>query len=83
MSYYVYIIESLSNGSFYIGSSDNVERRVRRHNSGYSRYTKRHRPWKLVYTERHPSKTEALKRERFLKRQKNREFYLRLIKGGG
>ena len=37
------------------------------------------RPWHLVYVEEFENKTNALKRELFLKRQKNKEFYQRLI----
>jgi len=79
MQYYVYIIQSLADGSFYIGFTTNITERLREHNQGFSRYTSKKRPWKLVYSETFATKTEALKRERFLKSQRNREFYLRLI----
>jgi len=79
MSYFIYILESEVDGSFYIGYSSNHEKRLIDHNNGRSRFTSRKIPWKLVYTEVHPTKGEALKRERFLKRQRNRSFYKRLI----
>ena len=81
MSYTVYIIQSKLDGSFYIGYTDSMEYRLKRHNEGRSVYTSRKIPWKLVYVEKYSTKTEALKRERFLKKQRNREFYLRLISG--
>ena len=79
MAHYVYILISEIDDSFYIGYSQNPENRLVDHNSGRSRYTKWKIPWKLVYTESFKSKTEALIRERFLKKQKNREFYQKLI----
>ena len=79
MIYWVYILQSLKDKSFYIGYTGNLEARIKEHNEGYTRYTEHKRPWKLVYQELFYSKTDAIKRERFLKKQKNRDFYLRLI----
>ncbi len=75
----VYIIQSLKDDSFYIGYSANIEERINKHNNGNSRYTSKKTPWKLVYTEEFSSKSDAIRRERFLKKQKNRNFYLKLI----
>lgn len=79
--YYVYILQSLSDGSFYTGYTTDLERRLTEHNSGKSLYTSRKIPWQLVYTEEFISKTEALKREKFLKSQRNWLFYEQLILG--
>jgi putative endonuclease len=79
MAFYVYILQSELDSSFYIGYTNSLEHRLKRHNAGLSRYTSRKRPWKIVYTESFESKTEALKREKFLKKQKNSDFYKRLI----
>ncbi|WP_372949967.1 GIY-YIG nuclease family protein [Mariniphaga sp.] len=79
MKFTVYILESELDESFYIGYSSNLEQRMQYHNSGKSRYTSKKMPWKLVYSESFDSRTEALKREKFLKKQRNREFYKRLI----
>ncbi len=80
-SFLVYILRSTVDGSFYIGYSSDINRRLFEHNSGKTRYTKNKRPWELVYSEKFISKKDALKRERFLKSQKNRSFYEKLIKG--
>jgi putative endonuclease len=77
--YCVYILQSLYDGSYYIGFSTDVDRRLDEHNSGNSKYTRTKVPWKVVYTEEHESKMKALKREKFLKAQRNREFYQRLV----
>jgi putative endonuclease len=78
MNYYTYIIKSDKDGSFYIGSTSNIERRLLEHNNGHSPYTSKKIPWKLIYLQEFKSKTEAIKREKFLKKQKNKEFYLKL-----
>ncbi len=65
--------------SYYIGYTSNIESRLIEHNSGLSRYTSKKIPWILVYSEICVSKGDAIKREQFLKRQKNRRFYERLI----
>ena len=77
--YYVYILQSEVDCSFYTGFTENLEKRVVQHNNGESAYTCRKIPWKLVYFEEINSKTEAIKRERFLKAQKNKIFYQSLI----
>jgi putative endonuclease len=79
MKYYVYIFQSESDDSYYIGYSQDPEKRLADHNDGRSRYTREKIPWKLVYTEEFFTKTEAIKRERFLKSQRNRAFYEKLI----
>ncbi len=77
--YTVYIIQSRKDNSYYIGYTEDIERRLSEHNCGLSRYTSKKLPWDLVYTEMYLTKTEALKRELFLKRQKNKVFYQRII----
>ena len=77
--YYVYIIQSQLDNSFYIGFSENVDARLREHNVGRTNYTSKKRRWILVYVEEYENKTDALRRELFLKRQKNKSFYQRLI----
>ena len=78
MNYFVYILRSLKEGSFYIGYTDNLDRRLEEHNLGKARYTKKKKPWEIFYFEIFRSKREALKREKFLKKQKNTSFYMKL-----
>jgi putative endonuclease len=77
--YYVYILQSLVDDSYYIGYTESIEKRLYEHNNGLSKYTSGKMPWSLVYSEAFDSKTVALKREKFLKKQKNSQFYQRLI----
>ena len=78
-SYFVYIIRSDKDQTFYIGYTTDISRRLEEHNQGKSNYTSHKIPWKLVYLETFYSKSDALKREKFLKNQKNIQFYEKLI----
>jgi putative endonuclease len=61
--YYVYILRC-EGGSFYTGSTNDVEKRFKDHLSGKgAKYTKSHKPEKLIYQENFKTKSQALKRE--------------------
>ncbi|MCF8247582.1 MAG: GIY-YIG nuclease family protein [Saprospiraceae bacterium] len=66
-------------GSFYVGYTQDLAQRLEKHNTAKKGYTATKQPWQLVYSEEFDSKTDAMKREKFLKAQKNRDFYLKLI----
>lgn len=68
MTYYVYMLEC-ADGTFYIGSTNNLEKRLIAHNNLKSgaHYTKIRRPVALKYSENFKSKSKALKREFILK----------------
>jgi putative endonuclease len=67
MPYYVYMI-LCDDGSFYTGYTRSVDSRMRLHIIGKgARYTRIHKPRKLVYTEEFGSRAEAMRRERRLK----------------
>jgi putative endonuclease len=72
--YFVYAIKSTVRNYIYIGISDNVERRLREHNSGHNRTTKPYKPFTLLLTESYPDRPEARKREKYLKSGVGREF---------
>jgi putative endonuclease len=80
MTYFVYIIESLKDGSYYIGSTQNLSERIERHNRGRSTYTKSKRPWELVYTEELPDRSSAMKREKEVKSKKSKEYIEHLLR---
>ena len=68
MPFYIYIIRSTRYGSFYKGFTTNPARRLQEHNEGLSGYTSAKIPWILVYLEIHDDKTNALKREKAIKK---------------
>ena len=74
MPHLVYILFSQSRDRYYIGSCADIEQRLIRHNAGATLSTKSGRPGKVAYSETHPTKTEALKRENYLKRLKSRVY---------
>jgi putative endonuclease len=80
MPYYIYILQSEKNGKYYIGSTNNLEDRLKRHNDGRSRYTKSGIPWELLYREEHVDRSSALKREKQIKRQKSKESIKALVR---
>lgn len=61
--YYVYILESIPSGRFYVGATQNIENRLRKHNAGHSHATKGFRPWRLLHVEEYPTRRDALMRE--------------------
>ena len=81
MPYYLYIIQSQTDESYYIGTSRDLTERIERHNQGRSKYTKSKRPWNLVYFEEHPDRSDAMKREYAIKRRKSKEYLAKLIEG--
>ena len=77
----VYALYSTKFDKIYIGQTDNLERRLFEHNNGLlSTYTKRYKPWQIIYTEEYQTRSEAFKREKQLKSQKGREFIWKIIK---
>ncbi|MCH8287264.1 GIY-YIG nuclease family protein [candidate division KSB1 bacterium] len=74
--YYTYVLKSLKNGSFYIGYTRHLQKRIRQHNAGKSSYTTKHRPYKLVHHEKFESKQGAVEKEKYLKSLKNIKGYL-------
>lgn len=51
----------------YIGITNNLERRLKEHNSGKSIFTRKYMPWKLVYNEELDDRLQARKREKYFK----------------
>jgi putative endonuclease len=80
LKFFVYILESELDGSFYIGQTSNLENRLKGHNDGRNRSTKAKRPWKIVYFEKVNTRSEAIKLEQKIKSWKKRELIKRYIK---
>ena len=65
--FYAYILKSLKDGGFYYGSTNDVQERLKNHNSGKVKYTNGHKPYVLHYSESFNTRKEAMARERFFK----------------
>jgi putative endonuclease len=65
--FYCYILEC-ADGTLYTGWTTDPQRRLRQHSAGYgSRYTRSRRPLRLVYLEKQPDRSTAMRRERAIK----------------
>jgi putative endonuclease len=81
--YWVYIVENSAN-RFYVGSTDDLARRVEEHNSSEkvgSKYTHKHGPWRLVWSEEHQTRSSAMGREKAIKRMKSASWIRRELLG--
>ena len=72
MSYFVYVIGSLKNSKpkTYVGSTKDLNERLKKHNSGKGAKSTRGRKWKIIYHEIFNSKKKALRREYYLKKDR-------------
>lgn len=77
--FYVYILQSLQDNSYYIGYTGDLDRRLKKHNTSCAGYTSTKKPWTIVYSEFFDNKRDAIMREKFLKKQKSKVFIESLI----
>ncbi len=68
MNFYVYILQSEVDGTYYKGFTTEPLKRLQQHNAGETSSTKSLRPWKLVFVEQMESKAIAMQREKNLKK---------------
>jgi putative endonuclease len=73
LAFYVYILLCID-GSFYTGYTKNIQVRTRLHVNGKgARYTKAHKPQKVVYVELFDSTAKAMKREKEIKKMSHNQ----------
>ncbi|WP_069131964.1 GIY-YIG nuclease family protein [Rhodohalobacter halophilus] len=82
MSYYVYILYSVSVDRYFVGQTSNLENQLKRHNEGKNKYTKSGIPWKLMYQEGFDERAEAMSKEEKIKSSESREQLRRYIESG-
>lgn len=80
MKFYIYVLKSEKDNSYYVGSTSSIEQRIKTHNSGNVISTRKKRPWTLIYKEEYLTLKEAIQRERRIKSWKKRRAIERLIK---
>jgi putative endonuclease len=76
---YVYILKSINFLKTYVGHTSDINLRLIQHNAGYSKYTSKYKPWKIIYTEIFPDSIVARKREKYLKSAVGRRWIKREI----
>jgi len=72
--FFVYAIKSTEHNYIYVGLTNNLDRRIKQHQSGHEKTTRYYRPFKLIYTEECNNRLFARKREKFLKSGAGKEF---------
>lgn len=71
--YYTYMLEC-SDGTFYTGYTNDLDKRLKAHNNGTgAKYTRLRRPVRLVYYEEYPTKEDAMSREALIKQLTRRQ----------
>ena len=69
---FVYLLLSQKDNRTYLGSTDDLERRIKEHNSGKVTSTRYRRPLKLIYEEVYDTLDKARRQERYLKSRSGR-----------
>ena len=79
MPYQLYILQSQSTNRYYVGQTQDVQKRLAYHNGNYSKALKNRGPWRLVYSEGYATRAEAMRRERQIKSWKDRAMIEKLL----
>ncbi|MFC1756536.1 GIY-YIG nuclease family protein [Patescibacteria group bacterium] len=78
--FYVYILYSLSDKKFYIGYTNNIERRMSEHKSGKVASTANRKNLKLIFYEAYFSKQDAERREKYFKTTKGKKVLKQMLR---
>ena len=79
--YLTYILFSSKKNKYYIGSTSNLEERIKKHNSNHKGFTGGVGDWQVIYQDNYQSKSEATQRELQIKKWKSRKVIESLVKG--
>lgn len=77
---YVYVLESVSHNSPYVGYTEDLKKRLSEHNRGLNFSTKPYKPWQLIHYEAYVNKEDAERRERYLKTSQGARLLRRMLK---
>ena len=72
--FYVYILESATKGAFYVGFTEDLQMRLKKHNAGEVPHTAKHRPWRIKTAIAFTDKAHAMDFENYLKSSSGRAF---------
>ncbi|MBK8519653.1 MAG: GIY-YIG nuclease family protein [Ferruginibacter sp.] len=72
--FYAYVIKSLNHDFYYKGHCEDLDQRLKQHNSGMTESIRPYLPFKLVYKEEFNTRAEAISREKYLKSSAGRRF---------
>jgi len=74
---YVYVLKSEEQWRFYVGMSDDPEKRLSEHNAGMTKSTRFYTPWSIILKCRCESRAEARRLEKYLKSGSGKEYIKR------
>ena len=79
MKHFVYLVISLSDKRLisYVGYTNNIRNRLKSHNSSKGAKFTRGRKWKIIYKKSYNSKSEAMKKEYLLKKDKKKRLEIK------
>ena len=77
--FFVYILRNQASRRHYTGYTTDLTQRLGQHNHGITKSTKSRGTWELIYKESFETKSEAIRREKFLKSGRGREELRRLL----
>ncbi|MBC8174374.1 MAG: GIY-YIG nuclease family protein [Candidatus Marinimicrobia bacterium] len=78
--FYTYVVFSPTYDKIYIGHTNSLQHRVIQHNESSSHgWTRRYKPWQLIYHETFKTKSDAIKRERELKSHQGRKYIREIL----
>ncbi|WP_245967128.1 GIY-YIG nuclease family protein [Ulvibacterium marinum] len=70
----MYILHSTEFNKFYVGLSQNIDKRLKEHNEGWSKSTRAYIPWRVVHSKKFKTRMEARTREKYLKTAAGRRW---------
>ncbi len=79
MEYYAYVLQSAINQKFYYGHTQNLENRLKEHNSGKTKSTKSNVPYTIVFYEVCETRKDARDKEKFFKTGLGRAYIKKKI----
>jgi putative endonuclease len=77
--YFVYILRSIKDRKYYIGQTDNFDERLKKHNKGQVKSTRTRIPFECIRKEIYDTRSEARKRENYLKKLKSGNEFKKII----
>jgi len=80
MPFYVYVLIS-AEGYHYTGSTENLHTRLERHHLKTTHFTKKGTNWKIIHSKEFPTRSEAMRCEKWLKSGVGREWLKKNIAG--
>jgi len=82
MAYWVYILRSETTSQYYVGHTNDLDDRLRRHNEGRVEATRSRGPWQVIYSKKFSTRKGATAHERAIKNRKSRRYIETLCTDG-